>query len=265
MRGWAATVAFLIASTAAADVPGAEVPPLADDESAPADPPNYFEARELGAATLATFATCQSTVAWAYPNAAEDTLAAYCGCFADSARWNVRAGHAASPTDAQVSKCIEATRAQAPSPFARQFAIPTAWIADTFHACMDAAVGEVSTGHRGFVCGCATNAGIAHRLQANKLDDDLARCTAAVRYRQTTGQNPTVRQFGGIRVTRSPAGPAGSDASARPDLPPPRTFIPYPGNGGGPTLCSDGTYSHSTGRGTCSGHGGISGGRHRRR
>lgn len=34
-------------------------------------------------------------------------------------------------------------------------------------------------------------------------------------------------------------------------------FIPYQGNGGGPTLCRDGTYSHSSGRGTCSHHGGI--------
>jgi hypothetical protein len=31
----------------------------------------------------------------------------------------------------------------------------------------------------------------------------------------------------------------------------------YPGNGGGPTTCSDGSISHSSGRGTCSGHGGI--------
>jgi uncharacterized membrane protein YgcG len=37
-------------------------------------------------------------------------------------------------------------------------------------------------------------------------------------------------------------------------------FIAYEGNGGGPTLCSDGMYSHSSGRGTCSHHGGVSGG-----
>ena len=37
----------------------------------------------------------------------------------------------------------------------------------------------------------------------------------------------------------------------------PGQFIPYPGNGGGPTLCRDGTYSNSSGRGTCSHHGGI--------
>ena len=38
---------------------------------------------------------------------------------------------------------------------------------------------------------------------------------------------------------------------------PPAYFIPYAGNGGGPTRCRDGSYSHSSGRGTCSHHGGI--------
>lgn len=33
-------------------------------------------------------------------------------------------------------------------------------------------------------------------------------------------------------------------------------FIPYEGNGGGPTLCADGMWSHSSGSGTCSHHGG---------
>ena len=37
-------------------------------------------------------------------------------------------------------------------------------------------------------------------------------------------------------------------------------FIPYAGNGGGPTQCADGMLSHSSGRGTCSHHGGIAGG-----
>jgi hypothetical protein len=38
---------------------------------------------------------------------------------------------------------------------------------------------------------------------------------------------------------------------------PPGNFIPYPGNGGGPTRCRDGSISNSSGRGTCSHHGGI--------
>ena len=44
----------------------------------------------------------------------------------------------------------------------------------------------------------------------------------------------------------------------------PGAFIPYAGNGGGPTPCADGTWSHSSGRGTCSHHGGIAGGSSRR-
>lgn len=37
-------------------------------------------------------------------------------------------------------------------------------------------------------------------------------------------------------------------------------YIPYAGNGGGPTLCADGMISNSSGRGTCSHHGGVAGG-----
>jgi hypothetical protein len=40
--------------------------------------------------------------------------------------------------------------------------------------------------------------------------------------------------------------------------------IPYEGNGGGPTLCADGQVSGSSGRGTCSHHGGVAGGHHRK-
>ena len=131
-----------------------------------------------------------------------------------------------------------------------------------FQACLAHFADGVSASYRGFVCGCATNAWITDRLRANKLDEDLARCVVAGRYREDTGQNPTFRQFAGIRVAPSRAR-SGSGAPVDPPLP--GEFIPYPGNGGGPTLCSDGTYSHSSGRGTCSHHGGVSGGRHRRR
>lgn len=37
----------------------------------------------------------------------------------------------------------------------------------------------------------------------------------------------------------------------------PNVFIGYKGNGKGPTLCNDGSYSNSAGSGTCSGHGGV--------
>lgn len=62
-----------------------------------------------------------------------------------------------------------------------------------------------------------------------------------------------------IVPTGGQAPPASRNAppqsSTQPKSPP--VYIPYPGNGGGPTLCSDGSTSHSSGSGTCSHHGGI--------
>lgn len=53
------------------------------------------------------------------------------------------------------------------------------------------------------------------------------------------------------------ARPPTASFSANPTATPERVFIPYAGNGGGPTQCRDGTWSHSSGRGTCSHHGGV--------
>jgi len=242
MRTWVALGALLVASTAVAQELGAPgVPPLADGESPPDEVPNYFDARELGSATLATLAACQGTIAKLYPDAAEATRTAYCGCFADAARSNVRAGHAVTPTEAQVGRCIAAARSREPSPFGRQFAVATASIATAFDACLEQTADAGPASYRGFLCSCTTNAWIADRAHPGELDDDDARCAAAARYWVDTGQNPTVRQFDAIRTA------------------------PDPRTGRGPMLCSDGTYSHSNGRGTCSRHGGISSGRHRRR
>src|SRR5258707_1146596 len=114
MRAWAAVAAFLVlVSTAAAEQPAdSEVPPLADGESAPADAPNYFDARELGAATLAALAACQEAVTTGDPDLAEATRARYCGCFADAARSNVRAGSPVMPTGPQMARCVEVARTQ---------------------------------------------------------------------------------------------------------------------------------------------------------
>ena len=65
-------------------------------------------------------------------------------------------------------------------------------------------------------------------------------------------------------VYSSPAPAQAVPAYATPSVPQLQT-VPYEGNGGGPTLCSDGTVSGSSGRGTCSHHGGISGGGHHHR
>lgn len=53
-------------------------------------------------------------------------------------------------------------------------------------------------------------------------------------------------------VPPAPPSPPSAPAVETPSGP----FIPYAGNGRGPTQCRDGTVSHSSGCGTCSGHGG---------
>jgi hypothetical protein len=66
------------------------------------------------------------------------------------------------------------------------------------------------------------------------------------------------------QVILLPLGAAHSDIAA-PNVtspapwqaPQPGPFIPYQGNGLGPTPCADGSWSHSSGRGTCSHHGGA--------
>src|SRR4051794_31958089 len=64
MRAWVIAGILLFAGTAVAEDAGdTEVPPLAHGDSAPEEAPNYFDAHELGAATLATFAVCQDTIA----------------------------------------------------------------------------------------------------------------------------------------------------------------------------------------------------------
>lgn len=73
----------------------------------------------------------------------------------------------------------------------------------TFQACLTDLADDISTSYRGFVCDCATNAWITDRLRPSKLDQDLARCAVAGRYREDTGQNPTLRQFAAIRVAPS--------------------------------------------------------------
>jgi hypothetical protein len=70
-----------------------------------------------------------------------------------------------------------------------------------------------------------------------------------------------------------PSSPTGATATSdvspivptqMPSFAPVAPTILYPGNGGGPTICGDGSISGSSGRGTCSHHGGVAGGRHRR-
>jgi hypothetical protein len=264
MRAWVAIGVLLIASTAAAESYDAAVPPLVAEEAAPNDVPNYFDTAELGAATVSTFTACNGTISRAYPSSTEATRTAYCGCFADAARSNIRAGRALSPTEAQVGRCIDVTRSHAPSPFARQFAVSTASIADQLRGCMAIGAAAAATGDREFACSCATNAWIADRARASKLGDDRARCAAASRYRDDTGQYPTVRQFTAIRVAHT--------AEQVPERLPERFLDRSPGEiapsddtGPGAPPCSDGKSARTKGSAACTRHGSAAGRRHHRR
>ncbi len=64
-----------------------------------------------------------------------------------------------------------------------------------------------------------------------------------------------------VGTAEQPAPIAARQPSSPPD-PVPVGNILFAGNGGGPTLCADGSVSGSAGSGTCSHHGGESGGRH---
>jgi len=263
MRVWVAVCAVLFATVASGEPLSApDVPPLIDGEAAPADPPNYFDAKELGAGTVLAYAACADALATA--DGDDPTTATYCSCVAEAARLNVRRGGDAAASDAQISTCSALARGIGPAAPASRFATPTSSIIARFHACVGAMPEGASLELRGFACSCATDAWITDRASPKKLQGDLARCVAAARYRDDTGLNPTLRQFRAIAVAR-PVPRARSIAPSAPPTPEPGAFIPYEGNGGGPTLCSDGMYSHSSGRGTCSHHGGIAGGRHRRR
>lgn len=87
---------------------------------------------------------------------------------------------------------------------------------------------------------------LQERLRACEDRDCPARCTAA-------STSP---------ATQPDASPATIGVPAK--TPTDGRTIPFEGNGGGPTLCADGQVSGSAGRGTCSHHGGIAGGRHRK-
>jgi hypothetical protein len=92
----------------------------------------------------------------------------------------------------------------------------------------------------------STEQDLRDRLVACEERDCPARCNAA------SSAAPA-------QVDTSPATvavPDGAPTYAR--------TIPYEGNGGGPTLCADGQVSGSSGRGTCSHHGGMAGARHRK-
>ena len=241
------------------------VPALRSGETPPTDPPNYFDARELGAATLVIYTTCVEELD--APNSAptDEAKAAVCTCNADAARQNVRLGrpNPADLSDGQLRRCLSYGRASSgASPFAAGLPFSTAQIAGSFARCMDLLPADFPVEYGVRVCACGTDAGLKNAGPATA--NDMTRCDIAARYALNTGQNLTRRQFSAL-PGGSVSVPASPPASLPPTIIPPMSgpFIPYPGNGLGPTPCADGRWSMSSGEGTCSKHRGILGGRHR--
>jgi hypothetical protein len=231
------------------------VPPLLQGEAPPSHMPNYFDTRELGAAVSTYYFACSDTFDGV--NAPDEEKAAFCDCVGDGVRQNARAGRTLSVDDAQAQKCLAYAKTRTGrSPLAAGLWATTAGIMDGLVTCMDAFPSSVPAPYATSVCACTVNAALKSAGAAPKRD--LDRCDIMARYWTNTGQFLTQRQFAALVTEPS--------SVAQAPLAPPVTgpFIPYAGNGLGPSLCADGMLSHSSGRGTCSGHGGIAGGRHRR-
>jgi hypothetical protein len=144
-------------------------------------------------------------------------------------------------------------------------------IAATFGACFDALPENYPLTYQAHMCSCITDAA-PRDAGKGAFDDDVRLCDIAARYATNTGNHLTRRQFGLLGRPTATSLPSFGQAPQNAYAPPmtfqvPQytgAFIPYPGNGYGPTPCADGMWSNSGGSGTCSHHGGISGGRHRR-
>jgi hypothetical protein len=249
------------------DIPG--VPPLAPGETPPADLPNYFDARELGAGTLVAFEGCFDAFKQAEPDASDDYLDDKCTCIADAVRLNVRAGHEATFSDVQGQKCQSyALHPAGRSPFAVAAGADSAQIQEVAVKCFRALPPNLPSQYAGPKCSCWTDAVLKDGQRPAALASDIDKCEIVARHAYLTGKWLTQRQFAALPTSAAQASPTtpaspgvatlitGSQAT--------QGVIPYPGNGLGPTLCSDGSVSGSAGSGTCSHHGGISGGRHRR-
>jgi hypothetical protein len=269
-----------------------DVPPLRAGEVPPRDYPNYFDPKELGGASVAAYLACLEAFKTARSDIEATARDAYCLCFTDATRLNMLRGRVPDdPSDAQATACTTyAQHPAGPSPFGRAFSVPTPAIAEGITDCLSDVSGRMPEPVGLRVCSCTVDAILKHGKDAPEAD--FERCGIAARYSSNTGINLTRRQFAALRVESraTTRDPIARDVSTnpRPSPDPPRrteapqvverqpalpadpqpesgSFIPYQGNGMGPTLCADGMYSHSSGRGTCSHHGGVGGGHHHRR
>lgn len=158
------------------------------------DVPNYFNSRELGAATLAVVNDCYgSDDATAGPS-----KAAMCLCVADAARVNVRAGHRPLPLNAtQRKKCSQYARnPKGASPYAHGLPIPTENIVAALVNCFGAVPADTPQAYGALICGCTID-GVVHKRKG-LLDEEIHRCGLAATYNSTARTPLTKRQFAGL-------------------------------------------------------------------
>lgn len=264
MRAWIVVWAMWFAGVAYAEgeFRPSEVPPLLVGESSPSEILNYFDARELGSSAAIAYVACRETSRTAFPEFDEEQADRFCDCFADTMRANVRAGRDRALLPAQGQRCYD----QRPLAAASRPSVSTASIVANYQRCIGDHGSEVPAAYVEALCGCAIDAWIAGLSTPRSAEADVVRCDAVVTYIARTGRAPTRRQFAGIRVLGSEHARQRRYSDVElPASPTSSGFIPYEGNGRGPTLCTDGQWSHSSGRGTCSHHGGVAGSRKHRR
>lgn len=246
------------------------VPPLLRGEIASRDMPNFFDPLEAGVLSLAVYGACLNGFETNLPEASEEFVISVCMCWAAAARANVRAGKPLFPAKPQIQVCGDhALKPGGPVPFEAGLRYSTKQIGGGFGACFDSLPKDLPVPYSAMFCACAVNSVINQKTQPGTTADDFVRCEVAARYQYKTGTSLTRRQFAALSVT-SPAPPSVHAPTnlARTTVAPVTsgllTAAPSAGNGLGPTACADGSWSNSNGRGTCSHHGGESGGRHRR-
>jgi hypothetical protein len=169
-----------------------DVSPLSRGEHPPADLPDYFDQRDLGAGALVALSVCLG-----HADANDQTRDDYCMCFADAMRVNGPRG--VPPTEKQQARCETfAHTTGAKNPFASQLRIPMKEMFALYSGCLDTIPSEWPTHasapevYKATLCSCIVDARIAHGSLA---DEDSTKCEAVARYSDITGKHLTRRQF----------------------------------------------------------------------
>ena len=247
-------------------LPTPAVASLRRGESPPPDQPNYFDSRELGAASYMLYAMCLTSRQELHADESRETANAYCVCMVDAVRVNARMGRKVRSTPQQREKCERfAVDPDWPREIGRRRSFPTFAIIYFYSACLKGVPADAPLTFSIPLCACTTNATID--VGAAPSLGDIRQCESTARYFHKTGLHLTKRQFAALPRAAPPevsgvsgvpySVPSGSDPKS--SVSGPGGYIPYEGNGRGPTLCADGKWSRSSGRGTCSHHGGVSG------